>query len=173
MALLPPGTPAPDFEARRPDGSTVRLSELRGRFALVYFYPKDNTPGCTVEACSLNRSIDDLEACGAEVIGVSFDSIDSHRQFQQRYDLRFPLAADRDHAIARAYGVPRMLGILPVAKRVSFLVDPEGRIAEVWPSVNPQRHAADVLAAVRRLGGAATLRGEAARAAETTAPHRP
>lgn len=155
MALLPIGSPAPDFEARRADGSTIRLSDLRGRYVLVYFYPKDMTPGCTAEACALNERLDDLEECGADVIGVSFDGWESHRRFQERHGLRFALASDSDRRIARAYGVGQVLGILPVAQRVSFLVGPDGRIVEVWPTVKPKRHAAEVLEAVRQHSAAA------------------
>jgi peroxiredoxin Q/BCP len=154
--MLEPGDEAPDFEARRLDGTPVRLSELRSRFVLVYFYPKDDTPGCTTEACSLNDQLGELGRSGAEVIGVSFDSWESHRRFQERYGLGFGLAADRDHRIASAYGVGRMLGVLPVARRSSFLVGPDGRIVETWPSVNPGKHAEQVLEAVRRHGRAVT-----------------
>ena len=153
MALLPVGASAPDFEARRLDGSSVRLSDLRGRFVLVYFYPKDMTPGCTTEACSLNEGLDELSGSGAEVIGVSFDTWQSHQRFQAKHNLRFPLAADDDKKIAAAYGVRKMLGILPVASRVSFLVDPQGRIAQVWPRVRPGAHAREVLEAVRSRSG--------------------
>jgi peroxiredoxin Q/BCP len=152
MALLNPGDAAPDLEARTADGRVVRLSELRGRFVLVYFYPKDSTPGCTTEACSLNRSLDELGECGAEVIGVSIDSWESHARFAGKHGLRFALASDSDRSISRAYGVGRMLGVLPVHQRVSFLVGPDGAIARVWPSVSPARHAAEVLESVRSLG---------------------
>jgi peroxiredoxin Q/BCP len=148
--LLSPGDPAPDVEGRRPDGTELRLSDLRDRYVLVYFYPKDDTPGCTTEACSLNHSLQDLTDSGADVIGVSADSWDSHRRFQEKHGLRFALAADPDKRIAAAYGVGRMLGVLPVFKRVSFLVGPDGRIVEVWPSVRPSTHAQEVLEAVRR-----------------------
>jgi peroxiredoxin Q/BCP len=160
MALLTPGTPAPDLEARAADGRAVRLSELRGRHVLVYFYPRDNTPGCTAEACSLNRHLDELGDCGADVIGVSTDSEDSHRRFAQRHGLGFALASDQDRSISRAYGVGRVLGVLPMVQRVSFLVTPDGTVAEVWPSVTPSRHAAEVLEAVRRRGAG---QGSAAR----------
>ncbi|HEY6378017.1 MAG TPA: peroxiredoxin [Candidatus Dormibacteraeota bacterium] len=150
--MLEPGAQAPDFEARRPDGSSVRLSELRSRFVLVYFYPKDGTPGCTAEACSLNDRLGDLGQSGAEVMGVSSDSWQSHQGFQERHGLGFALAADSDHRIAAAYGVGRMLGILPVSRRSSFLVGPDGGIVETWPSVNPSKHAEQVLEAVRRHG---------------------
>lgn len=153
--MLQPGDAAPDFEARRRDGSAVRLSDLRGRFVLVYFYPKDNTPGCTAEACSLNDHLDDLRNSGAEVIGVSFDTQEAHQRFQERHGLGFALASDRDHAIAADYDVGRRLGVLPVSRRSSFLVGPEGRVVETWPSVSPKQHAAEVLAAVRRHGAPA------------------
>ncbi len=150
MTLLSPGDPAPDLEARTADGRVVRLAELRGRHVLVYFYPKDSTPGCTTEACSLNRGLDELGDCGAEVIGVSVDGWDSHRRFAEKHGLRFALASDSDRSISRAYGVGRMLGLLPLHQRVSFLVGPDGTIAQVWPAVSPARHAQEVLEAVRR-----------------------
>ena len=150
MSLLSPGDPAPEVEGRRPDGTPMKLSDLRGHHVLVYFYPKDDTPGCTAEACSLNDSLQDLTESGADVIGVSADSWESHQRFSEKHGLRFALAADPDKSIASAYGVGRMLGVLPLFKRVSFLVDPEGRIAEVWPSVKPATHAAEVLESVRR-----------------------
>ena len=150
MALLSVGSEAPDIAARDAGGAVVHLRDMRGRHVLVYFYPKDDTPGCTTEACTLNDALDDLDACGADVIGVSTDSDESHGRFRTKYNLRFALAADPDRRIADAYGVGRTLGILPVSARTSFLVGPDGRIAEVWPRVNPSRHSAEVLAAVKR-----------------------
>lgn len=150
MALLTTGTAAPDISARRRDGTTLRLSSLSGRFVLVYFYPKDDTPGCTAEACALNDSLAELTESGADVIGVSTDSWESHQRFSEKYGLEFALASDSDHQIRKAYGVGKMMGVLPVVQRVSFLVGPDGRIAHVWPHVTPARHAADVLAEVRR-----------------------
>ena len=150
MALLEVGATAPEIEARRRDGTTVHLSDLRGRHALVYFYPKDDTPGCTAEACGLRDTLSDLTECGADVIGVSLDSWESHRRFQEKYGLEFALAADTDGELRKAYGVGKMLGVLPLAQRVSFLVGPDGRIVHVWPSVNASRHAEEVLAEVKR-----------------------
>jgi peroxiredoxin Q/BCP len=150
MALLEVGARAPEITARQRDGSELTLSSLRGRNVLVFFYPKDDTPGCTAEACALNDNLADLTASGADVIGVSNDSWESHSRFSEKYGLRFALASDRDGTIRRAYGVGRMLGILPVAQRVSFLVAPDGTIAHVWGSVNASGHAAEVLAEVRR-----------------------
>lgn len=152
MPLLAPGSPAPDIEARRRDGEALRLSDLRGRHVLIYFYPKDDTPGCTVEACSLNDNLDDFTAAGADVIGVSTDNWSSHIRFQEKYGLRFGLASDADGTISSAYGVARKLG--GSLQRVSFLVAPDGTMAEVWPSVKPPEHAAEVLAAVQRRSAA-------------------
>jgi thioredoxin-dependent peroxiredoxin len=150
MALLTRGAAAPDISARRRDGTTLTLSSLRGRFVLVYFYPKDDTPGCTAEASALNDNLAELAESGADVIGVSTDSWESHQRFSEKYGLEFALASDSDHQIRRAYGVGKMMGVLPVVQRVSFLVGPDGRIAHVWPHVSPARHAAEVLAEVRR-----------------------
>lgn len=150
MALLAIGDQAPDITARRRDGSELTLSSLRGRRVLVYFYPKDDTPGCTAEACGLNDNLAALTESGADVIGVSTDSWESHQRFSEKFGLEFALASDRDHAIRSAYGVGRMLGVLPVAQRVSFLVGPDGRIEQVWPQVNASAHADEVLAEVRR-----------------------
>jgi peroxiredoxin Q/BCP len=150
MALLATGEPAPDITARRRDGTTLTLSSLRGRFVLVYFYPKDDTPGCTAEACAFNDSLAALTESGADVIGVSTDSWESHQRFSEKYGLEFGLASDSDQQIRRSYGVGKMLGVLPVVQRVSFLVGPDGRVAHVWPHVTPARHPAEVLAEVRR-----------------------
>jgi peroxiredoxin Q/BCP len=131
MPLLAPGDQAPDVTARRRDGSTLQLSSLRGRHVLVYFYPKDNTPGCTAEACGLNDNLTALTESGADVIGVSTDSWGSHQRFANKYGLEFALASDRDHGIRKAYGVGKMLGILPAVQRVSFLVGPDGTIVHL------------------------------------------
>ncbi len=159
MTLLAVGDKAPDISGRRRDGSTLTLSSLRGRHVLVFFYPKDDTPGCTAEACSLNDNLAALTECGADVIGVSTDSWESHTRFAEKYGLEFALASDRDNSIRKAYGVGKMLGILPATQRVSFLVGPDGRIVHVWPHVNAARHASDVVAEVRRRGAAERVAG--------------
>jgi thioredoxin-dependent peroxiredoxin len=149
VALLAVGDPAPEVVARRRDGTELRLSSLRGRYVLVYFYPKDDTPGCTAEAYAMNDNLAALTESGADVIGVSTDSWDSHRRFAEKYGLEFALASDHDGSIRKAYGVGRMLGVLPVVQRVSFLVGPEGHVVTVWPHVNAARHAREVLEEVR------------------------
>ncbi|MDQ2961359.1 MAG: peroxiredoxin [Candidatus Dormibacteraeota bacterium] len=153
MALLGIGADAPDIEARRRDGSTLQLSSLRGRHVLVYFYPKDDTPGCTAEACSLNDNLSALTESGADVIGVSSDSWDSHQRFSEKYGLEFALASSGDGSVRRAYGVGKLMGVLPVTQRVSFLIGPDGQVAHVWPRVSASRHALEVLAEVRRRTG--------------------
>ena len=150
MAYLSTGELAPDITARRRDGTMLQLSSLRGRHVLVYFYPKDDTPGCTAEACGLNDNLSAITESGADVIGVSTDSWDSHQRFANKYGLEFALASDSDHAIRKAYGVGKVLGILPAVQRVSFLVGPDGRIAHVWTHVNAAKHPAEVLEEVRR-----------------------
>jgi peroxiredoxin Q/BCP len=150
VTLLGIGDEAPDISARRRDGSSLQLSSLRGRHVLVYFYPKDDTPGCTAEARALNDNLSALTESGADVIGVSTDTWDSHQRFAEKYGLEFALASDGDQAIRKAYGVGKMMGVLPVTQRVSFLVGPNGRIAHVWPQVSPAKHAAEVLEEVRR-----------------------
>jgi thioredoxin-dependent peroxiredoxin len=150
MALLEIGDRAPDVTARRRDGSTLQLSSLRGRYVLVYFYPKDDTPGCTAEARGLNDNLSALTESGADVIGVSTDSWESHQRFAEKYGLEFALASDADHRIREAYGVGKVMGFLPATQRVSFLVGPDGRIAHVWPRVKAAAHAAEVLDEVRR-----------------------
>ncbi len=159
MPLLEVGDQAPDITARRRDGSSVSLSSLRGRHVLVYFYPKDDTPGCTAEACGLNDNLTALTESGADVIGVSTDSWQSHTRFAEKYGLEFALASDSDHAIRKAYGVGKMMGILPAVQRVSFLVGPDGRIEHVWPHVNASRHPAEVLEEVRKRRAAEPVAG--------------
>ncbi len=150
MALLDVGDQAPEVVGRRRDGSELRLSSLRGRQVLVYFYPKDDTPGCTAEACSLNDNLAALTESGADVIGVSTDSWESHDRFAEKYELNFALASDADHGVRKVYGVGKMMGVLPVVQRVSFLVGPDGRVTHVWPQVDAARHAAEVLDEVQR-----------------------
>ncbi|MDQ6857230.1 MAG: peroxiredoxin [Candidatus Dormibacteraeota bacterium] len=159
MSLLAAGDQAPDITARRRDGSTLTLASLKGRHVLVYFYPKDDTPGCTAEACGLNDNLTALTQTGADVIGVSTDSWESHARFAQKYGLEFGLASDADSSIRKAYGVGKMLGILPAVQRVSFLVGPDGRIVHVWPRVNATRHPTEVLEEVRQRSSAQTVTG--------------
>ncbi len=145
------GAPAPDFAAPTQDGSTLRLSDYKGRKVALYFYPKDDTPGCTAQACSLRDHMAELQQAGIAVVGVSVDSAASHAKFADKYALGFPLVADEDHRIVEAYGVwgersmygKTFMGI----RRTTFLIDEEGMIRKVIDKPNTAEHAAEVLAA--------------------------
>ncbi len=142
--LLPEGASAPDLEAKDAAGGPVRLSGLRGKSVVVYFYPKDETPGCTKEACAFRDAFARYAAAGVVIIGVSRDSEESHRAFRAHHALPFPLVADESGSAQRAYGVSGFLGM---TSRVSFLIGPDGKVTKVWPDVDPAIHADEVLAA--------------------------
>lgn len=149
------GQMAPEFEALDQNGARVSLRDLRGKPVVLYFYPKDDTPGCTKEACSFRDAWGEFERRGAVVLGVSTDPVKSHAKFVEKFRLPFRLLADVDQAIVRAYGVlgekvfmgRRYLG----THRVTFLIGPDGKIAAVWPKVKPEGHAGEVLAALESL----------------------
>lgn len=146
--LLREGTLAPDFELPDQTGASVKLSSFRGgRPVVLYFYPKDDTPGCTTEACSFRDDKAAFEALDAEVLGVSFDSVVSHQKFVRKYGLNFRLLADEKKEVGKRYGV---VGTF-FAKRVTYLIDKEGRIAKVFPKVSPAKHSAEVQAALQAL----------------------
>jgi thioredoxin-dependent peroxiredoxin len=145
--LLEEGVEAPALVATAHDGSSLDLRKL-GKPALIYFYPADDTPGCTTEACAFRDIWADYAAAGVLVIGVSTQDLDSHRAFADKYQLPFPLVADTDHAWAEAFGVPLRDGY---ARRVSFLLDRAGKIARVYPGVDPGIHAREVLDAAATL----------------------
>ena len=142
--LLPAGASAPDLEARDAAGNPVRLSSLHGKSVVVYFYPKDETPGCTKEACAFRDAFARYDAAGVAIMGVSRDSEESHRAFRAHHALPFPLVADENGSAQAAYGVTSFLGM---TSRVSFLVGPDGKVVKVWPDVDPAIHADEVLAA--------------------------
>jgi peroxiredoxin Q/BCP len=144
--LLTVGSRAPDFAARDATGKAVRLDDFRDKPRLVYFYPKDGTPGCTQEAQAFRDSDAAFRAKGVVVFGVSRDTEASHAEFRAVHGLPFPLAADPDGVIQKAYGVPDMG--LPLAARVSFLVGRDGRVQQVFENVDPEGHASEVLALV-------------------------
>jgi peroxiredoxin Q/BCP len=145
--LLAVGAPAPDVVGKDDKGVMQRLSAQRGRYAIVYFYPKDDTPGCTREACAFRDAFKRYVDAGVPIYGVSRDSEESHRAFQEKYKLPFALVADPSGEVQHAYRVPGAV----VAKRVSFLVGPVGRIVLVWPDVDPGVHATEVLDAIAAL----------------------
>lgn len=146
------GDRAPDFELPDQDGTPIRLQDLRGRKVLLYFYPKDDTSGCTRQACDLRDAIEEVDSRGAVVLGVSPDPVDSHRKFRDKYGLPFPLLADTDHRVAEAYGVwaeKTMYGRRYWGnERTTFLIDEDGRIEQVFEKVKPDAHLDQVLEAL-------------------------
>lgn len=151
---LKPGDPAPDFAAPGSDGAEIRLGDFRGRKLVLYFYPMDDTPGCTKQACSLRDANRDIAARGAAILGVSAQGEESHRRFSDKHKLNFPLLADTDLAVARAYGVAGsglgglLRSVVKVAERVTFLIDEEGRILKVIDDPDCEDHGEEVLAAL-------------------------
>jgi len=141
--LLAVGAPAPPLVATAANGSKVDLAELKGKHVVVYFYPKDDTPGCTKEACAFRDAWSKLEKGNVQVIGVSVDDNESHKKFAEKHNLPFPLVADTDQKICKSFGVPVKLGY---ASRVSFLIGPDGKIKKVYPKVDPGVHAGEILA---------------------------
>jgi len=142
QAELAPGTAAPDFSAKSHDGRDVKLSAFKGKHVVVYFYPKDETPGCTKQACALRDSWNELEKKNVVLIGISGDSDESHRKFAEHHKLPFMLVSDPDGKIAGQFGVPFKMGF---ASRQTFVIDPEGKIKKVYRSVDVAKHATDVL----------------------------
>lgn len=149
LDLLRPGQPVPDFSFDE-NGKTRNTSDLRGKPFVVYFYPKDDTPGCTKEACAFRDMYPDFEKAGIPVIGVSPDDQESHERFRSKYDLPFALASDPDHSIASAFGAwgekTRMGRTYEGVHRVTFVVDSDGKISTVYPKVDPDSHATEILA---------------------------
>ena len=144
------GDKAPDFSVAASNGTTVHLKDYVGKGNIVlYFYPKDDTPGCTKEACGIRDTIDEFKGLSAIVWGVSFDSVDSHKKFIEKYKLPFVLLADTDKKVAQAYGVADQGS--PVASRVTFIIDKQGKIAFVNPKVNPSTNSAEVRTALNAL----------------------
>jgi len=153
--MLQDGDKAPNFELPMETGGRLKLSELQGKAVVLYFYPKDDTSGCTAEAKDFSRLAGDFRDAGVEVIGVSPDSAESHQKFRKKHDLKVRLAVDTDKVVATAYGVwveksmygRKYMGV----ERSTFLIDKKGRIARSWRKVKVPGHAAEVLAAAREL----------------------
>lgn len=150
--MVEEGKPAPDFELTSDEGETVRLSELRGQPVVVYFYPRDDTPGCTAQACGIRDNYDAFGERGAVVLGISPDDESSHVKFKQKYGLPFTLLADPDHRVADEYGVwgeKSMYGKTYFGvERSTFVIDAEGNVAKVMRRVKPDTHAKQVLEAL-------------------------
>jgi thioredoxin-dependent peroxiredoxin len=147
--VIAEGQPAPDFELTSDTGETVTLSSLRGKPVVLYFYPKDDTPGCTTQACGIRDAFDEFERMGAVVLGVSPDSVERHVKFREKYGLPFPLLADSEHEVAELYGVwgersymgKKYMGI----RRSTFVIGADGTLTRALYDVKPAAHAEDVL----------------------------
>jgi peroxiredoxin Q/BCP len=149
--MLKEGDKAPEFTTTDADGNSIKLKDFRGHKVVLYFYPRDNTPGCTKEACSFRDSFVEFKRRGITVLGVSMDSEAAHKKFISKYDLPFPLLVDTDHVISDAYGTygqkqfmgRKFMGI----NRMTFLIDENGKIKKIFPKVKPDQHADEVLSA--------------------------
>jgi peroxiredoxin Q/BCP len=151
------GRPAPEFELPDQSGQLHSLEDYRDRWVVLYFYPKDQTPGCTTEACEFRDNIFAFRGLNAQILGVSLDDVDSHKKFADKYGLPFPLLADSEGTTADAYGVKTRMFGMKLAKRQTFLIDPDGNIAKHYESVKPATHSAQVLADLKLLGASETL----------------
>lgn len=151
-ALTAPGAAAPGFTLPSQEGTPVSLSSYRGRWVVLYFYPKDESAGCTVEAHNFQRDLSEYQALHAVILGVSLDTVASHRSFCTRDSLTFKLLADPDHQVTDAYGVPlHTHDTMHYAERTTFLISPTGSVVREWTVRDIQAHSADVLAALRSL----------------------
>ena len=139
-AEIKQGAPAPVFELVDQYNKTHSLSDYRGKWVVLYFYPKDDTPGCTTEACNFRDDIFKLRGLNAEVIGISVDNTESHAKFAEKHGLPFPLLSDGDTKVAKSYGSLMSLGPIKIAKRHSFIINPEGNVAKVYRDVKPAEH---------------------------------
>ena len=152
---IEPPSKAPAFTLKATDGSTVKLSELKGKPVVVYFYPKDDTPGCTREACAFRDRLPELKKLGASVLGISADDVTSHKKFSDKLSLNFPLLADTNHTVAEKFGAWReknMYGKISLGiQRSTFLIDAEGRVAKVWKKVSVDGHDQQVIDALKSL----------------------
>ena len=149
------GQDAPDFSLTDQHGKLQRLANYRGKWVVLYFYPKDNTPHCTTEACAFRDDMAQIHAMGAAVLGVSVDDADSHAQFARKHHLSFPLLADQDGVVAARYGSLTNLFLVRFARRNTFIINPQGKIARVYTGVNAQKHANEVLKDLAALTGSA------------------
>ena len=144
------GSMAPAFALPDQSGREVTLDGLRGKWLVLYFYPKDDTPGCTEEACSFRDDMAQLTALGAQIVGVSVDDTASHAEFAKKHSLQFPLLADREGVVARRYGAYADWKLFRYAKRYTFLIDPQGKIAKTYLKVDTSKHSAEIIADLKQ-----------------------
>jgi peroxiredoxin Q/BCP len=148
------GQPAPDFTLPDQDGKPVTLSEQRGKWVVLYFYPKDDTPGCTKEACSFRDNLTAIQQLDARILGISVDSVASHKKFAEKFKLNFPILADDRQQITARYGVLTSYMGMKVARRSTVVIDPQGVIRKIFPSVKPEDHALEIHRALVELRNA-------------------
>lgn len=146
------GQPAPEFELPDQEGQLHSLEDYRDQWVVLYFYPKDETPGCTTEACEFRDNIFAFKKINAQILGVSFDDVESHQKFAEKHGLPFPLLADSEGKAANAYGVKTRMFGMTVAKRQTFLIGPDGTLAKHYKKVDPNNHSKQVLADLKELG---------------------
>lgn len=151
------GSPAPEFELADQTGQLHSLEDYREQWVVLYFYPKDETPGCTTEACEFRDNIFAFRDLNAQILGVSLDDVDSHREFAENHSLPFPLLADTEGITSDAYGVKTRMFGMTVAKRQTFIIDPNGSIAKHYEKVKPGEHSAEVIADLKVLADSRTL----------------
>jgi len=145
------GAAAPDFDLPDQNGERHTLKEYAGKWLVLYFYPKDDTPGCTQEACAFRDDLHKLAALGAQVVGISVDDSASHAEFARKYHLLFPLLADQSAEVAARYGALMNLGFFKVAKRYTFLIDPQGKVAKVYQKVETSKHSTEIIEDLKKL----------------------
>ena len=145
------GKPAPDFNLLDQNGKQHALKDYRGKWLVLYFYPKNDTPGCTQQACAFRDDLNQISELGAQVVGVSVDDSDSHAAFAKKYHLPFPLLADSKGAVAASYGTLMNLGFMKVARRYTFLIDPQGNVGKVYLSVETSRHSKEIIEDLQKL----------------------
>ena len=145
------GKPAPEFDLPDQNGAQHRLKDFHGKWLVLYFYPKDDTPGCTQEACTFRDDLGQIAEMGAAVVGVSVDDTNSHAEFAKKYHLPFPLLADKSTETAARYGALMNLGLIKVARRYTFLINPQGNITKVYLSVETSRHSKEIIDDLRIL----------------------
>jgi peroxiredoxin Q/BCP len=150
------GSAAPDFTLNSQDGKPISLRDFRGKWVVLYFYPKDFTSGCTTEAHNFQRDLAQYEQKNAVIVGVSVQSADSHKEFCAKEGLNFKLLADIDHTVSEEYGSLMNFGVAKLSARHTFLIDPDGNIVKEYMSVNPGKHSEEVLAALTELQSSAT-----------------
>lgn len=152
---IEPPAKAPAFSLKSTTGATVKLSDFKGRPVVLYFYPKDDTPGCTKEACAFRDRLSEIEALGAVVLGVSADSVESHQKFTTKYTLNFPLLADTEHTVAEKYGAWReknMYGRVSMGiQRSTWIIGADGKVAKLWKKVSVDGHDEEVITALQEL----------------------